>query len=217
MKYTVRVDKEFCQVSPVAMEWIEQFVNQLKHLRKRKKAKILEFGAGVSTVTLAEMFPDDEIISIEENKKWYENVKKWLKERKLKNVNLIFEEVLIRNYYRFDETTNLNYFHIAEQYKPFDLIINDGNMREYIGANILENIDSWLTKGGLYLRHDYEKALAGVWIGHTPLPVMDWFNGSGLGYDMFCGTHPGYALLTVGGNGKWGYKAELGGIWRNEA
>jgi len=212
MKYTARVDKEFCQISPVAIKWIDQFLDEVKHRRKRDKLKILEFGSGVSTLALAELRPDDEIISIEENKEWYDNVKKWTKG--MDNVNLVFEEVEVRNYYKFDETTNLNYFHVAEQYKPFDLIINDGNMREYVGANILEDIDSWLTEGGLYLRHDYEKAWGHVWIGPTPLPEMDWFDGSGLCYDMFCATHPGYELMLVGGNGTWGYKAELGGVWR---
>jgi len=217
MKYTTRIDKEFCQISPVAMEWIEMFVKELKHRRKRKKAKILEFGAGVSTITLAEMFPNDEIVSIEEKEKWYEMVKGWLKEKKLKNVNLIFEKVKIRNFYVFDEMTNTNYFHIAEQYRPFDLIINDGNMREYIGVNILEDIDNWLTEGGLYLRHDYEKAMMNTWIGPFP-KAPEWISsGGGLYYDGFCAAHPGYELLTIGGNGIWGYKAEFGGVWRKGA
>ena len=168
-EYTFRIDKECCQVSPTAMKWIGKFVKELKHRRKRKKAKILEFGSGVSTVTLAEMFPDDEIVSIEEKEKWYKLVKGWLKEKKLKNVNLIYEKVDVRNFYVLSEETNLNYFHIAEKYRPFDLIINDGNMREYVGDNILEDIDNWLTEGGLYLRHDYEKSFTNVWVGHrTP-------------------------------------------------
>jgi hypothetical protein len=213
MNYTTRIDKELCQISPVAMEWIEKFVNQVKHLKKRDKAKILEFGSGVSTITLAEMFPEDEIVSIEEQEKWYKLIKGWLEERELKNVNLIYEKVKIRNFYVLDEDTNLNYLHVAEKYRPFDLIINDGNMREYVGDSILNDADNWLTEGGLYLRHDYEKTFLDVWIGPR-ITGADWVDGSGLCYAQFCGTHPGYELLTVGGNGVWGFKAELGGVWR---
>lgn len=212
-KCIFRIDKELCQMSPVAIEWIDEFLSELGHIKKRDKLRILEFGSGVSTIILAQLRPNDEIISIEEKEKWYENVKKWLKERKLKNVNLIYEKVEVRSFYKLDETTNLDYFHVAEKYKPFDLIINDGNMREYVGDNILNDADNWLTEGGLYLRHDYEKALMNVWIGPR-ITGADWVDGAGLCYAQFCVTRPGYELLTVGGNGKWGYKAELGGVWR---
>lgn len=211
--YPQRIGKELCQISPKSLEWIDHFLTELKELTGRKKLKIIEFGSGVSTVALATLRPDDEIISIEENREWYENVKRWLADRNIKNVNLIFEEVEDRNYYIFDETTNSNYFHVSERFKPFDLVINDGNMREYIGDSILNDADNYLTKGGLYLRHDYEKAWKRTWIG-PHLFELDWLDGSGLGYDAFCASHEGYDLLTIGGNGTWGYKAEFGGVWR---
>jgi len=209
MNYTTRIKKETCQISPQAIEWINTFLDRVEG-----KAKILEFGSGISTIALGQLRPDDEIVSIEENKEWYERVKGWLKEEGITNVNLIFEEVEDRNYYNFDETTNINYFHVCEQFKPFDLIINDGNMREYIGDSILDRADEFLTEGGLYLRHDYEKSWDGTWTG-PHIIVPDWIEGVGtLYYDNFCATHKGYELITVNGNGPWGYKAEFGGIWR---
>lgn len=212
-KYTFRIGKETCQMSPVAFQWIGNFLGELKD-KKEAGLKIIEFGSGVSTIALAELRPDDQIVSIEENKGWYGKVRGWLEERGIKNVELLFEEVEVRNYYRFDETTNPNYFHVCEKYKPFDLIINDGNMREYIGDSILEEADDFLTEGGLYLRHDYEKSWDGVWVG-PHLVVPEWVGeGGGLYYDSFCATHPGYELITVNGNGRWGYKAEFGGAWR---
>ena len=202
-------------MSPAAIEWINTFLDITEIETGRDKLKILEFGSGVSTIILAQLRPNDEIISIEEDKEWYKRVDKWLKERKLKNVNLILEEVEERDYYKFDEMTNTNYFHVCEQFKPFDLIINDGNMREYIGDNVLEKADEFLTEGGLYLRHDYEKAWTGTWVGpHVIIP--EWIKGDGnLYYDSFCATHEGYELITVSGNGTWGHRAELGGVWRN--
>jgi len=214
--YTNRIDLDIMQVSPVAIEWIDHFLTEMKELIGREKLKIIEFGSGVSTVALAQLRPDDEIISIEENKEWYDKVNKWLKEKKLKNVNLIFEEVEERNYYKFDETTNINYFHVCEQFKPFDLIINDGNMREYIGDNILEKADEFLKEGGLYLRHDYERSWNGMWVAPRII-VPEWIGkGGGLYYDAFCATHSGYELITVGGNGTWGFKGEFGGVWRRK-
>lgn len=213
--YTIKIGMETIQMSPVAVEWISTFLKELKEKRGGKKLKIIEFGSGISTLVLAQLRPDDEIVSIEENKEWYENVKSWLKEKNIKNVNLIFEEVLDRNYYIFDENTNTNYFHVAEQYRPFDLIINDGNMREYVGDSILDDIENWLTVGGLYLRHDYEMSFSHTWTGPHVVGSMDWINGTDFCYANFCATHPGYELLTINGNGKWGYKAELGGIWRS--
>jgi hypothetical protein len=208
-----RVGMETCQMSPMAVEWLDHFVRELKQVKKRDKLKIIEYGSGLSTVIFGMLWPDDEIISVEENKDWYDKVKNWLVKYEVKNVNLIFEEVADRNFYLFDENTNTNYFHNTEKFKPFDLILNDGNLREYIGESILNEADSFITEGGLYLRHDYEKSFQHTWVGPHVFD-FDWVVDDGFSYDMFCATHPGYELLTVNGNGKWGYKAELGGVWR---
>jgi hypothetical protein len=212
-KYLLGADKEWCQMSPLALKWIEIFLTDLTE-RTKRKIKILEFGAGVSTLWFGSNFPEADVVSIEGDADWNAKISGWLNERKISNVRLIYQKQ--HSNYRLDDGMNEDYFKVCYSLKPpFDLIINDGAIREFIGDEVLDNADELISNGGLYLRHDYEKALNGDWIGFHSKPLKPWVNNENrLCYDGFTVSHPEYDLLTVSGNGKWGYKSELGGVWR---
>jgi len=95
---------------------------------------------------------------------------------------------------------------------PYDLILNDGCLREMVGDTIMANADRYIAPGGYYFRHDYEKLLNGSWQGWHLDPSLDVSVGHM--YDKFTSEHPNYELLTINGDGKWGFKCEYGGLWR---
>lgn len=197
----LKIDNEFLQFSPVALSWIEE---QLKGI---EEPKIIEFGAGVSTIVLAQTFPQAQIYAVEGHKEWLEKEEKWLKEREIKNVTLIFKEQ-DNNYRRPEVVNNMEYVKCADEFKPYDLILNDGAMREIVADYLLKDLDSYLKPNGVYLRHDYEQYLSGDWRGsHLDKEIR---------YEQFVLDNPGYSLVTIGGNGKWGSHAEYGGLWRRK-
>ena len=200
-RYGLRIDKDFSQMSSLAVNWVEEFLADRAH-RTGRKMKILEYGSGMSTVLFSKLFPDYEITSIEGNKEWYEKIGKLLED----NVDHRFIEHSPNWRIRNIEIKK-EYLDPLREKKSWDLILNDGCIRETIGDYIMENIDRLLKPGGIYLRHDYEMAITGKWI-QTGYKKP--------GYDEFTAKNDGYELITVTGNGMWGYKAEMGGIWRKE-
>ena len=202
------------RISALALNCLDRFLQELQEATGKEKLRLLEFGSGVSTVWWAETFPDMEIYSVEGNKEWYERVKGWLKERNIKNVTLVFQEQT--NFYTTENVNNMNYIYQTKAFNPpFDLIINDGGMREIVGDFILENADEYIAEGGLYLRHDYEMAVLGNWRGFHLEPLKPWLKDEkSIGYDQFCATHSQYELMTLFGNGLPCFVLELGGIWR---
>ena len=201
------------QISSLGMAFIEKFCECMRESVGRG-LRILEFGSGCSTVFFGNYFKEDEIFSIEGNQEWFDKVEKWLKEDGVSNVTHLFHEQT--NQYTSIDENNMDYILCTKDLpKPFDLIINDGGMREIVGDFILENADEYLSKGGLYIRHDYEMAILDNWVGFRLDPLKPWVKDKrDLSYDSFCATHPGYELLTTTGNGRAGYLCEFGGVWR---
>ncbi len=228
------------QMSPLALLWIREHIkwliyraqdgSQTDDLYSRelafpssRKIKILEYGSGESTICLATMFPEAAIYSVEGEQKWYDWVNKTMKEKNLLNIQQFFVEQ--DSNYRPGSTEgtnswgnkyNLEYATIIDRMAPpFDLIINDGGIREIVGDTILNKADQYIAYDGMYLRHDYDMAIQRSWLGSHLNPLPDWVNDKERPcYDNFCATHPKYEMITVSGNGKWGWRCELGGVWR---
>lgn len=202
-EYQLQFGKRVTQISPFALRWMEIHTRELARKHKRK-IRIMEFGSGVSTVWMGQKWPEYEICSVEGNREWYKQVKEWLEEKGVKNVNLKFVEQEAN--FRL-KVVEVNPDYVYPFGGDWDLIINDGGIRETIGDETMLRADKLLRIGGIYLRHDYEKAITGQWIqtGHKEL-----------GYDGFCAWNDGYELITITGNGVWGYLCELGGIWRKD-
>jgi len=230
------------QMSPLALLWIQEHIkwltwraqdgSQSDDLYARellfpssRKIKILEYGSGESTILLATMFPQATIYSVEGEQKWFDWVGRMMKEKNLLNIQQFFIEQ--SSNYRpgatnevnsWGEKDNLEYATIIDRMAPpFDLIINDGAMREKVGDTILNKADLYLAYDGMYLRHDYERALEGAWFGSHLDPLPSWVNDRDRPcYESFCAIYPKYEMITVSGNGKWGWRCELGGIWRRQ-
>lgn len=190
----------------------------LPNFPSSKQVKILEFGGGCSTILFAKIFPNAQICVMEGEKLWYDRIMNWIEKDKLQNVRVILEEQI--SSYGFDSPhdDNMEYVNRAKEFGfPFDLILNDGAMREKVGDTVLENADTWLTMGGLYLRHDYERALDTRWIGPHIEPNPEWVTGkTGCFYENFCVLHPNYSMITVSGNQRAGTYCEYGGVWRRK-
>lgn len=234
----VREGTDGLQISPLALMWIKEHINTMVYCRDHydsktvikydnnsapqfgnsKQIKILEFGGGCSTIFFAKAFPYAQICTVEGEEDWYNKETSWANEDKLFNVRVIKE--LQPSDYGFDSPRedNMNYALRAKEFGfPFDLILNDGAMREKVADVILSDPDRWLSVGGVYLRHDYEKALDERWIGpHTNPRPLFVLGEVGTYYESFCATHPNYSMLTVPGNGIWGFYCEYGGIWRRK-
>lgn len=207
-RYLYSIDGHHIQMSPVALSVLNEFIED--RLAKLKRPfKLLEFGSGASTPYFMERYPSIEIYSVEGDSNWYPQVKDWISRIKKEGQVVVHEYQEATNYYTSVPDFNINYASCMEKFGPFDLIINDGAMREIVGDYILANDKQFIAGSGMYLRHDYQKALVGDWVG---------FNKEGrvipLDYEGFVATHPEYSLITVNGNGVWGYKAEMGGVWR---
>lgn len=194
------------QMSPAAASILREFLDEVSTLHK---PRILEFGTGASTIWYSKTWPDAEIVAVEGDKSWYEKTKPLLG----KNVQYLYAEQN-SNYRDSSVVDNPEYYGCCLGKGQFDLIINDGAMREQVGDFILLHEEELISSGGIYLRHDYEKAIRGEWIGqHLNTPY--WLTDRKLvGYEQFCARNPKFSLLTVSGNGKWGYRAELGGVWK---
>ena len=199
--------------SNFALNYQAYFIENFEDTFERK-ARILEYGSGCTTAWWAINFPDNEIISVEGNLEWYEVMKKELEKIGAKNVKLIYHPA--SNLYTTERDEDLSYSRSIEEVGgQFDLIINDGAQREMIGDFILQNADKFISPGGLYLRHDYEMAILGNWVGLREEPLPEWCRDkTDLGYEGFCSTHPDYSLVTVTGNHIASMVVELGGIWR---
>lgn len=189
------------QMSPFALKWIEIYLKDIEK-RLKRKTRLMEFGSGMSTVWFAKNLPNTEICSVEGDKEWFEKTQKWLKEEKVKaNMVCVKQD---SNYRLSNVKINSEYIYPFKG--DWDIIINDGAIRETIGTYTMYQAHELIRPEGVYLRHDYAKAICGDWI------QTGYVN---LGYEQFCIDNIEYNLITVPGNGKWGHKAEFGGIWRN--
>lgn len=200
-RYSLRKGKWKIEMSPFCLKWIEIHLKEIKRKMKRE-TRLMEFGSGLSTVWYGKCLPEVEVCSVEGDKKWYKRVKRWLKEENVHNVNLKYVKQ-DANYRLPKVKANKKYIYPFEG--SWDIIINDGGIRETIGVYTMDHADDLIRPMGVYFRHDYERAIKGDWIQT---------GADDLYYDQFCGTHNEYELITVSGNGMWGYIAEMGGIWR---
>ena len=186
------------QISPLALGIIDTWIKDIKEKLDRP-FKYLEFGSGLSTVYFSEKYPEMEIYSVEGVSDWHEKVGGMVTPKKYE-----FHEAT--NYYTTDPSCNMEYITCMEEDGPFDLILNDGAQREMVADYIFSKPEKFIAKGGLYLRHDYEMLSIKTWIGHH-LPEI------GQTTEEFAAKNDNYTLVTINGNGKWGYKCELGGVW----
>jgi len=200
-KFQKKIEDGFMEMSPLALSVLDDFIKD-RQSKLDRPFKLLEFGSGRSTVYWCEKYPEIEVYSVEGDKDWFEKVKTWVNPK-------IYEFHEATNYYTSDTKFNIDYVISILKYGPFDLILNDGAMREVVGNFILENADDFITDGGMYLRHDYEKAIIGDWVGFN-----QFGNKEPLDYEGFVSRNPKYSLITINGNGKWGYKCEMGGIYK---
>jgi hypothetical protein len=204
--YSFIVGKEnHVQMSNVPLAVIKDHLIGVADKYKRK-TNILEYGSGVSTLWFGKTFPDAGIVSVEGDQGWYENITKWLRREKIKNVDLRFVEQT-PNWRDPEEYVNPLYLNIPEG--PFDLIINDGCVREKVAETLMLDMDRYLKVDGLYLRHDYMNLIKGDWVG-----VGLSGNLERITYEEFCTKHPNYSVITLNGNGRWGVFDEFGGVWR---
>lgn len=235
--YSFRVDPDRTgvQISPLAFMVMREHLNYLLYIAKQgiqdnnhyarelnfpssRKIKVLEYGPGESTILFATMFPQIAFYAVEGDRDWYEWLLKWIAEKKLLNVQVEFQEQ-VSSYGRHRKGRpeyNMRYVTCIDQLEPpFDLILNDGGMREMVGDYVLNDADKYIGHDGMYLRHDYSMALEKNWLGYHLDPAPDWVNDDErLCYDNFCATHPNYEMITVSGNGTWGFRCEYGGVWR---
>lgn len=202
----------YIRSSVLAVNYIADFIERFEFVWKRK-ARIFEYGDGISTVWWARNFPDNEFISVGGDKHWFDWVEEMLAKEAPHHVTHVYHEAT--NYYVTEHDTNFDYAHCIDDFEsPFDVIINDGAQREIVGDYILSDADKYISLGGIYLRHDYEMAILGNWYGFRE-KLPEWcIDEKDLGYDGFTHTHPGYALVTTTGNGLAGQVMEYGGVWR---
>lgn len=203
----------YLRQSNFSLNYLAYFIENFEDTYQRK-ARIIEYGAGCTTVWWAKNFPDNEFVAVEGNRWWFDTVNAELKKVHAKNVRLV--------YYPADENyttvrdSDLSYSKAIMNFNPpFDLIINDGAQREIIGDFVLRNADSFISPGGLYLRHDMEMAMLGNWVGFREDPLPGWCRDKmDLGYEGFAHDNPAYACVTVTGNHIASMVIEFGGVWR---
>lgn len=197
MKYNL--DSENIQMSGSILDFFSL------NLSKTEPIKILEYGSGVSTLWFSETFPNAKIYSLEGDRDWFESEAEWISREELKNIKLKY--VKQNNSWDTDPSYNQDYLDAFKDERPFDLILNDGALREMIGEQILENVDEWLVPGGMYLRHDYQKLIDGEWVGYDKNGTKSFD-----GYERYC--DKSHKLIVLhGSHGTWG-ENEAGGIWR---
>jgi hypothetical protein len=198
-EFTFDIDNNFVQISPLALVLLDEFIRERQRELDRP-FKYLEFGSGASTVYFTDRYPEIQVYSVEGEERWYKQVKTWCTPR-------VYEYHEATSFYTSVDHCNMDYITCMEKYGPFDLILNDGAQREMVADYIFANPEKFISNGGMYLRHDYEKMVIGEWVGFH-LPHMSQTA------EEFVTENPEYSMITINGNGKWGYKCELGGIWR---
>lgn len=205
-------DKYYIRTSVMGVNYLADFIERFEFVWKRK-ARIFEYGDGISTIWWARNFPENEIISVGGDKHWFDWVEEMLAKEPPHHVTHVYHEAT--NYYVTEKDANYDYAHCIDDFNPpFDVIINDGAQREIVGDYILSNADKYINVGGIFLRHDYEMAVLGNWVGFRD-KLPEWCRDEmDLGYDGFCHTHPEYTLVTTTGNGLAGNVMEYGGVWR---
>lgn len=205
----------YLRQSNFTLNYLAYFIENFEETYRRK-ARIIEYGAGCTSVWWAKNFPDNEYIGVEGDKWWLETVNKELEKVGAKNARLIYHEASENYTTVMDESLDYSRT-IEEAGGQFDLIINDGAQREIVGDFILRGADKFISPGGLYLRHDYEMAILGNWVGLRENPLPSWCkNKMDLGYEGFAHDNPKYACVTVCGNHIASMVVEMGGIWRKE-
>jgi hypothetical protein len=204
----------FIRTSALGVNYIADFIERFEETYRRK-ARILEYGDGLSTLWYAKNFPDNEVVSVGGDEWWFNWIEEELGKIGNKNIHHIYRKA--SNFYTTERDPDTGYTHVIDDWvAPFDIIINDGAQREMVGDYILSNADNFISVGGIYIRHDYEMAILGNWVGlRNKLP--EWCRDEkDLGYEGFCHTHPEYSVLVTTGNGLAGECLEFGGVWRKE-
>lgn len=111
-----------CQKSPLELGkpwWSFGAVQEISgHIDK--KSKIFEFGSGGSSVFLAEKA--GHVVSVEDNEKWAEDVRKTAAKRNIHNLKILCHPY---DFGECKEFENSSYFNCLTQ-KEYDLIIVDG-------------------------------------------------------------------------------------------
>lgn len=213
-QYTIGEEphRYYLRQSNFSLNYLAYFIENFEETYNRK-ARIIEYGAGCTTVWWAINFPDNELVAVEGSKWWYDTITEELKKVGAKNVNLQFRYAN-ENYTTVYDPDN-RYSRVIDDFGQFDLIINDGAQREIIGDHILRNADRFISPGGLYLRHDADMAILGNWVGLREEPLPEWCRDKmDLGYDGFAHTHSEYEHVTVTGNHIASMVTEFTGIWR---
>lgn len=124
-------------IPPQAIDYYENLLNE--------KTRVLEYGAGYSTLWLAQQGVA-EVVSLESNSEWYEELKVHLEG--YPNVTLIFAE----DYYE------KNYISDREAHS-FDIIMIDGIFRPKCLEQALDN--KLLAEGGVIAYDDADRRLQG--------------------------------------------------------
>jgi hypothetical protein len=204
-------DQYTTRTSPLGINYVADFIERFEETFKRK-ARIIEYGDGLSTLWFAKNFPDNEIVSVGSDKEWFDWMEEELKKIPNHNIKHVYHKA--SNLYTTERDEDREYTHTIDSFGQFDVIINDGAQREMIGDYILSNADKFISLGGIFIRHDYEMAILGNWVGLRD-EIPEWCRDNmDLGYDGFTHTHPEYALVTTTGNGLAGNVMEYGGVWR---
>jgi predicted O-methyltransferase YrrM len=197
-KFIYNKDGGFIQMSPLALSLLDEFIRD-RQTHLDRPFRLLEYGSGVSTAYFVSKYPEIEVYSVEGDKEWFKNVKTWVTPKKYK-----YHQAT--SFYTTKPDCNIDYITCMEEFGPFDLILNDGAQREMVADYIFANPEKFIAQGGMYLRHDYEMMVLGNWVGYH-LPDMAQTG------EEFVSNHPDYSMVTINGNGKWGYICELGGVW----
>lgn len=208
-------NRYFIRQSNFTLNYLAYFIENFEETYERK-ARIIEYGAGCTSMWWAKNFPENEYIGVEGSTWWMDKVNEELAKLPPHKARLIYHPADESYTTIMDE--DLSYYKtIQEVGGQFDLIINDGCQREMVGDFVLRNANDFISLGGLYLRHDYEMAILGNWVGlrDPNVELPQWCRDKmDLGYEGFVASHPEYACVTVTGNHIATKVIEMGGVWR---
>lgn len=130
--------------------WIpEKAVRALERML-HQEMKGVEFGSGRSTVWYAQRVKD--LVSIEDHKEWFNEVKTQLATSKVTNVDYVFKSS------QTDKTGRSEYCNYIDTFKNESLhfIVVDGKHRDRVAYRAIEKLES----GGILLLDDSERYLA---------------------------------------------------------
>lgn len=125
-----------------ALPWISYSAIEELSRNLNKKARVLEFGSGMSTIWYAKHA--GEVFSVEDCKPWFDKVSSIIQQNNIKNVNLAYFEDQDR-YSKFMKDDNFG----------FDLIMVDGNYRDACVSNAI----NLLRPGGIFYLDNSDRGI----------------------------------------------------------